>query len=170
LKKFDSDIKHVVQSDHELHAIAAKLLSKSRIPNIISQGNSAESESPFQAVALPAQDHVVGLQRRNRPGVAQHFVQLARQWVARVESLQQKLAPLQRQLTVFDNSISLVKQHLTEAESQRIALVDAIKSSRNSVDAAQLLLDNEQTNRLKLQNKMARIAHEILAASGALLS
>jgi hypothetical protein len=32
------------------------------------------------------------------------------------------------------------------------------------------LLDNEQTNRLKLQNKMARIAHEILAASGALLS
>ena len=161
LKKFSSDLKEVAHADQALHAIAAASLPANQVHSIVAQRSSAEAAPASISVeASPA------ALRRNRPGVAQHFVQLARQWVARVEPLQKRLAPLQRELAVYDQSVGLVKQHLAQAESERSSLLAVIKSSRDSVASAQRLLDHAHADKLELQRKMVHVANQISAASG----
>jgi hypothetical protein len=163
LKKLNLDLKHVVHADHELHVMAASSLPHDEFHGVISQRKS--SEAAVSVDAAPAS--IPSSQRRNRPGVAQHFVQLARQWVARIEPLQRRLAPLQHELDVHDRSIALVKQHLAEAESQRDAVKAVVESSLDSVEAAQRLIDSSQAQRLELQHKLVHVANQISAASGA---
>lgn len=161
LKKLNLDLKHVVHADHELHVMAASSLPHDEFHGVISQRKS--SEAAVSVDAAPAS--IPSSQRRNRPGVAQHFVQLARQWVARIEPLQRRLAPLQHELDVHDRSIALVKQHLAEAESQRDAVKAVVESSLDSVEAAQRLIDSSQAQRLELQHKLVHVANQISAAS-----
>jgi hypothetical protein len=163
LKKLNLDLKHVVHADHELHVMAASSLPHDEFHGVISQRKS--SEAAVSVDAAPAS--IPSSQRRNRPGVAQHFVQLARQWVARIEPLQRRLAPLQHELDIYDRSIALVKQHLAEAESQRDAVKAVVESSLDSVEAAQRLFDSSQAQRLELQHKLVHVANQISAASGA---
>jgi len=160
VKKFSNDMKQVALADQALHAIAAASLPASEVHGIVAQRSSAAVTARISVEARPA------ALRRNRPGVAQHFVQLARQWVARVEPLQNRLVPLQRELAVYDESVGRVKQHLAKAESERDSLLAVIKSSRDSVASAQRLLDNAQANKLELQRKMVHVANQISAASG----
>jgi hypothetical protein len=163
LKQFHSDEEKVVRADHALHAAAAASLPHSDIPSVVVQHKSAESAVPVARVSVK---DGLSSPRRNRPAVAQHFVQLARQWVARVEPLQHKLAPLQHQLAVYDQNIALVKQHLAEAESQRVAVDAALQLSLHSVDAAKRLLENSPAEKIALEHKMVRVANQISAASG----
>ena len=162
LKTLHSDVKQIVHSDHALHAMAAASIPHSALPIIADQRNSVV---PFEAARMPGEIGSLG-PRKNRPGVAQHFVQLARQWVARIEPLQHRLAPLQNELAFLDHSVALVKQRLSEAESQRDAVQAVIKSSRDSVEHAQRLLENAPAEKIALQRKMAHVANQISATSG----
>jgi hypothetical protein len=159
-----NDIKQIEHSDHALHAMAAASMPHGALPSIAVQRNSAVTV-PVEAARTNVKESSAG-PRRNRPGTARHFVQLARQWVARVEPLQHRLVPLQKELAFLDQSIALVKQRLSEALSQRDAVQAVIKSSRDSVDVAQRLIDSSQADRIALQQKMVHVANQISATSG----
>jgi len=167
LKRFHDDVNQVVHADHALHSVAAAYLPYGDIPSVVAQRDSAEASVSVKNTRMSVS---VGPSspRRNRPRVAQHFVQLARQWVARIESLQLKLGPLQHELAAYDQSIALVKKHLAEAESQRDAVSAVIQSSSHSVDAAKRLLENSHAERLALEQELVHVANQISAASGTL--
>lgn len=165
MKQFHNDVKQVVHADHALHAVASASLPRREIPKIVAQRESeSAATAPAEAVRMSMKDGPSS-PRRNRPRVAQHFVQLARQWVARVEPLQHKLASLQHELAVYDRSVALVKQRLAEAESQRDAVKAVIQSSLHSVLAAKRLLKDSHAEKLALQHKLVHVANQISAAS-----
>lgn len=165
MKQFHNDVKQVVHADHALHAVASASLPRRKIPKIVAQHESESADAaPAEAVRMSMKDGPSS-PRRNRPRVAQHFVQLARQWVARVEPLQHKLASLQHELAVYDRSVALVKQRLSEAESQRDAVKAVIQSSLHSVLAAKRLLKDSHAEKLALQHKLVHVANQISAAS-----
>ena len=168
MKQFHNDVKQVVHADHALHAVASASLPRREIPKIVAQRESESADAaPAEAVRMSMKDGPSS-PRRNRPRVAQHFVQLARQWVARVEPLQHKLSSLQHELAVYDRSVALVKQRLSEAESQRDAVKAVIQSSLHSVLAAKRLLKDSHAEKLALQHKLVHVANQISAASGTL--